>query len=63
MEFRVSEQPDKEQPVEIENLSADLKRGLSLCHSVLDEFRLKMAANSHETQPANDVDADEASHG
>jgi hypothetical protein len=63
MEFCVSEQPDKEQLVEIEHLSADLKRGLSLCHSVVDEFRLKLAANSHEAQPANDLEADEARHG
>ena len=59
MELRVSEQPDKEQTVEMDQLSAELKRGLSLCHSVVDEFRLKLAANSNDAQPANDGDGDE----
>jgi hypothetical protein len=59
----VSEQPDKKDPVEIEQVNAELKRSLKLCHSVVDELRMKLAANADQAQPANDVDNDEARHG
>lgn len=55
----MSEQQEKEESADIGQLSADLKRGLSLCHSVVDEFRLKLAANTNEAQPANDDGADD----
>jgi len=56
----VAEQPDKTPSVAIDEVNADLRRSLKLCHSVVDEFRLKLAANSNDARPANDEENDTA---
>ena len=45
--------------VEIDELNAELKRSLELCHSVVDELRAKLAAHSSRARPANDEGDDE----
>lgn len=55
----MSNRPDEQQPQSIDEVSAELRRGLRLCHSVVDDFRLKLAANSNDASPAND-DEDES---
>lgn len=46
----MSEQPDDDHSLGMDEVNADLKRGLKMCHSVIDDFRLKLAANSNETE-------------
>ena len=50
----MSEQPAKIRSVEIDEVNAELKRSLELCHSVVDELRAKLAAHSSRARPAND---------
>lgn len=50
----MSEQEDGPETVEVEEVSRDLVRALKLCHSVVDDYRLKFAANLQVHQPAND---------
>lgn len=52
----MSERPEEQQLQSIDEVNAELRRGLRLCHSVLDDFRLKLAANSNDASPANDDD-------
>lgn len=52
--FFVSEQPDKQKSAEFDRASDDLSRGLRLCHSLVDDYRVKLAANS-DPRPANDA--------
>ena len=59
MELIVSEQPGKKPSVEIEEVNAELKRSLELCHSVVDELRAKLAGHSTGARPANDEEDDD----
>lgn len=54
----MSEQDDGQETVEVEQVSRELNRGLKLCHSMVDDYRLKFTANLHEHKPANDDEAD-----
>jgi hypothetical protein len=47
----------------MDEISADLRRGLKMCHSVLDDFRLKLAANSNEADAGNGSGPGEIIHG
>ena len=51
----VSEQPEKQQSAELDEVSDNLTRGLKLCHSLVDDYRMKLAANPN-LQAANDSD-------
>jgi hypothetical protein len=53
----VSEQDDRHQTVEVEQVHRELTRGLKLCHSMVDDYRLKFTADLTPVEPAND-DAD-----
>ncbi|MGE5563411.1 MAG: hypothetical protein ACM3ZV_08880 [Bacillota bacterium] len=53
----MSEQQDKQQRAEIEQVNEELTRALRLCHSVVEDYRSKLAANLTQS-PAND-DQDE----
>ena len=59
MELIVSEQPGKKPSVEIDEVNAELKRSLELCHSVVDELRAKLAGHSTRALPANDEEDDD----
>lgn len=43
----------------LDDVSEELTRGLQACHSLVDDYRLKLAANSHDIA-ANDGDEDQA---
>ena len=49
----MSEQPDKQEIAEVDQVNDDLTRGLKLCHSLVDDYRMKLAANP-DIQAAND---------
>jgi hypothetical protein len=50
----VPEQQDKQQIPEIEQVNDELTRGLELCHSLIDDYRTKLATNLNDVEPAND---------
>lgn len=54
--FLVSEQDDGQDTVEVEQVHRELTRGLKLCHSMVDDYRLKFAADLSPAEPANDDD-------
>ena len=53
----MSEQPDTQESVQFDQAHEKLTRGLRLCHSLVDDYRMKLAANTH-ADAANDSDAD-----
>ena len=54
----MSEQDNGQDTIEVEEVSRELNRGLKLCHSMVDDYRLKFAADLTPAQPANDDDTD-----
>ena len=52
----MSQQPDQEGSADLAEVNENLRRALKLCHSLVDDYRLKLAANSNEAEPANDGD-------
>jgi hypothetical protein len=52
----VSEQDDRHQTVEVEQVHRELTRGLKLCHSMVDDYRLKFTADLTPVEPAHDDD-------
>jgi hypothetical protein len=54
----VSDQEDAQAAVEVEQVHRELSRGLKLCHSMVDDYRLKFTADLTPVEPANDDDAD-----
>jgi hypothetical protein len=53
----VSEHQDNQETEEIEQVNDELTRGLKLCHSLIDDYRSKLAVNLNDLgdfQPAND---------
>ena len=62
----MAEQQDKQQTAEIEQVNHQLTRGLKLCHSLIDDYRTKLAFNLNnagEFEPANDDEADRSELG
>lgn len=53
----MSEQPDKQETAEFHQANHDLTRGLKLCHSLVDDYRMKLAAQP-DIQAANDTGDD-----
>jgi hypothetical protein len=54
----VSDQGDKQEIANLERVNDDLTRSLKLCHSMLDDYRAKLAANSNDPELANEEDRD-----
>jgi len=54
----VSEQQGKQESQEIEEVSGQLRRSLKLCHSLIDDYRSKLAVNPkiRNLNVANDDD-------
>ena len=52
----MSEQEDTQPTVEVEQVHRELTRGLKLCHSMVDDYRLKFTADLTPVEPANDDD-------
>ena len=48
------EQQDRQETAQLEQVNQELTRSLKLCHSLLDDYRHKLAANSNDLGPAND---------
>jgi hypothetical protein len=46
----LSEQQDKQETAQLDDVSEELTRSLKLCHSLVDDYRLKLAANCDDTQ-------------
>ena len=44
----MSEPQDHQETAELDHVNEALTRGLKLCHSLVDDYRLKLAANSNE---------------
>jgi hypothetical protein len=49
----VSDQNDKHPIEEIASVSEELARALKLCHSIVDDYRSKLAANSNDPDSAD----------
>ena len=49
----MSEQQDPKELPPLDEVSEDLDRGLRACHSIIDDYRHKLAASSHDLA-AND---------
>ena len=55
----MSDQDDKLETAHLERVNEQLKRSLKLCHSMLDDYRTKLADNQDEPRADNDEeDAD-----
>jgi hypothetical protein len=57
----VSEHQEKQETAQIEQVNDELTRGLKLCHSLIDDYRSKLAVNLNdfeEYRAANDDVAD-----
>ena len=56
----MSEQQDKQDSETIELVNDRLERALKLCHSLVDDYRSKLASNlaTNEPAPANDEEED-----
>ena len=54
----MSEQDDRQEAVEVEQVHRELTRGLKLCNSMVDDYRLKFAADLTPVEPANDDEAE-----
>lgn len=50
----MSDQGDKQEIANLERVNEDLTRSLKLCHSMLEDYRAKLAANSNDPEPANE---------
>jgi hypothetical protein len=50
----VSDQRDNQESAQLEQVNEDLTRSLKLCHSMLEDYRSKLAANTNGPDPAND---------
>lgn len=59
----MSEQQDKRESAQLADVNDELMRSLKLCHSLVDDYRLKLAANSNDFEAANDSEEDESSLG
>ena len=59
----MSEQQDKKESAQLAEVNDELTRSLKLCHSLLDDYRLKLAANLNDHQAANDSDEGESGVG
>ena len=58
----MAEQQDKKQTADVGQLNEELTRGLKLCHSLIDDYRSKLAVklnNLGDFQPANDDERDD----
>ena len=55
----MSEQHDKRDDARLNEVSGDLTRSLKACRSLVDDYRLKLAANANHVA-ANDVDEDKS---
>lgn len=53
-------QEDKKPTEDLERMNEELTRSLKLCHSILDDYRSKLAANSNELESASDGAATES---
>ena len=55
--FSVSEQQDQQETAEVEQVNTELTRALKLCHSLVDDYRAKLASKldgPSDFLPAND---------
>lgn len=55
----MSDQGDKQEIANLERVNADLTRSLRLCHSILDDYRTRLAANSNDPATVNELDEDQ----
>jgi hypothetical protein len=61
--FPVSEQDANKESAQLADVSDELRRSLRLCHSLVDDYRLKLAANSNERDAANEDEEDQSGLG
>ena len=62
----MAEQQDTQETGKLEQVNHELTRGLELCHSLIDDYRTKLAFNlNHATkfEPANDDQHDRSELG
>ena len=50
----MTEEQDKQQTTKLEQVNDELTRSLMLCHSLVDDYRTKLAERLNETEAAND---------
>lgn len=59
----MSEQQDNQESAQLADVSDELTRSLKLCHSLVDDYRLKLAANSNERETADEDEEDQSGLG
>lgn len=60
--FSVSDQQNKHKSADFEQVNDELARGLKLCHSLIDDYRSKLASrlnDNEEKGAANDDDIED----
>lgn len=53
----MTEEQDPRGRQQLETVSNELARSLERCHTIIDHYRARIAANSERRQAANDDDA------
>lgn len=62
----MAEQQDSQENGKLEQVNQELTRGLELCHSLIDDYRTKLAFNLNNVtklEPANDDEQDRSELG
>lgn len=59
----MSEQHENKESAQLADVSDELTRSLKLCHSLVDDYRLKLAANSNDLDAANEAEGDQSGLG
>jgi hypothetical protein len=55
----MSEKNDSPEGAYLDRVNAQISSGLRRCHSIVDDYRKKLAANSNEPDAANEDDDEE----
>lgn len=50
----MSDQQDNQQSDHLDQVNVELTRSLRACHSIIDDYRSKFAANLNDPVPANE---------
>ena len=59
----MSEQHENKESAQLADVSDELTRSLKLCHSLVDDYRLKLAANSNDRDAANEAEGEQSGLG
>ena len=58
----MSDQQNKQSPADFEEVNDELTRGLKLCHSLVDDYRSKLARRLNDNENGSAANDDEDVH-